>query len=122
MSLRGFATWLQELLDCSVSVDFCDPSAAFGLIGRRVFSRAPVATMPAQLTDKEQLVIEGTVRNDQGTAMYAFGKINSTRAKNGIEAVTTCTVYRFIKGKTHVRGRSETRGRANVLSKGDILH
>ena len=122
MSLRGFATWLQELLDCSVSVDFCDPSAAFGLIGRRVFSRAPVATMPAQLTVKEQFVIERTVRNDQGTAMDAFSKINSTRAKNGIEAVTKCTVYRFIKGKTHVRGRSETRGRAKVLSKGDIRH
>jgi hypothetical protein len=67
VSLRGFATWLQELLDCSGSVDFCDLSAAFGLIGRRVFSRAPVATMPAQLTVKEQLVIERTVRNDQGT-------------------------------------------------------
>jgi hypothetical protein len=73
-----------------------------------------------QLTEKEQEQIKVWAGHGKMKGSEILAKLNSKREARGETLIEKSTVYRFIRGETHVRSASETRGRPNQLRRQDI--
>ena len=67
-----------------------------------------------QLTAAERNLVDRTIRQG-GVGSMAVQKINKTRKKNQIEAISKDAIYRYLRGETHVFGKKEKRGNAKIL-------
>lgn len=73
-----------------------------------------------QLTAKEQEQIKKWAGHDKMKGSKIINMLNKNREGRGDTPVEKSTVYRFLRGETHVRGAPETRGRPNILTRQDI--
>ena len=73
-----------------------------------------------QLTVAEQEQIRKLSGHEKKKGTDVIKLLNKNRKARRQSFVEKSTVYRFIRGETHVRGVPETRGRHKVLSRSDI--
>ena len=76
--------------------------------------------MVAHMTPEEQDALRKWVAHEKLTGAQAIERLAKKREKRGDEPLEKTSIYRFLRGETHLRAGRETRGRKKGVNAKDI--